>query len=83
MKSHARFRKSLQLPFGLLADTEGKVVRQYDATLVYKGQTLAARKIVLIDRAGRIVYRDDKYDLSTDADLDALKQAVSRLAKPQ
>lgn len=41
--------------------------------------TLAARKIVLINKAGKISYRDDSYDLSSDADLKALKQAVRAL----
>lgn len=79
VESHARFKKSLSLPFSLLADTEAKVIRLYDAFMEHKGLTLAARKIVLIDQTGRIVYRDDKYDLSTDDDLNRLKTAVQKL----
>lgn len=79
VKSHAKFKASLSLSFSLLADTDAKVIRLYDAAMKYKGRTLAARKIVLIDRSGRIVYRDDKYNLSNDDDLNALKEAVKGL----
>lgn len=79
MESHAKFKASLSLPFSLLADTEAKVIRLYDAAMKYKGRAIAARKIVLMDRSGRIVYRDDKYSLSNDDDLNALKKAVQGL----
>lgn len=79
MESHAKFKASLSLPFSLLADTKGEVVRRYNAVMSVPVVTLAARKIVLIDRSGKVAYRDEKYDLSSDKDLLALKAAVLAL----
>ena len=79
MKSHAKFKASLDLPFSLLADTKGEGVRLYDALMRLPLLTIAARKIVLINRDGKIVYRDDKYDLSSDEALNSLKAAVLAL----
>ncbi len=79
MKSHAKFKASLSLPFSLLADTKGTGVRLYDAVMKLPLITIAARKIVLINRDGQIVYRDDKYDLSSDKALKSLKAAVQAL----
>lgn len=79
VESHAKFKASLSLPFSLLADTEGAMVRKYNAVMSVPAVTLAARKIVLIGKDGKIAYRDDKYDLSSDADLKALKAAVAGL----
>ena len=79
VESHAKFKASLSLPFSLLADTDGVMVKRYDAVMSIPAVTVAARKIVLINRAGKIAYRDEKYDLSSDLDLKALKAAVTAL----
>jgi len=78
--SHRKFRASLDLPFSLLADTEGEMVRKFDAVMSIPAVTMAARKIVLIDRAGKVAYRDEEYDLGSGADLEALKAAVAKAA---
>jgi thioredoxin-dependent peroxiredoxin len=76
---HARFRASLDLPFPLLADEDGAVSRAYDSLIERGDQKLSARKIVLIDREGKIVYRDDAYQVGSDEAFDAMIAAVRAL----
>ena len=76
---HARFRASLGLPFPLLADEDAAVSRAYDSVIEHGDQQLSARKIVLIDRAGTIVYRDDAYQVGSDEAFDAMIAAVNGL----
>jgi peroxiredoxin Q/BCP len=49
-----KFAESLKLPFPLLADPKGEVVRAYGVEMQYKGQTLANRVTFVIDGAGKI-----------------------------
>ncbi len=79
MESHTKFKASLSLPFSLLADTELTVSRQFDAVLTHEGKDYAARKVVLIDKSGKVTYRDDEYSLGDSADLEALLAAVEKL----
>ena len=51
-ESHARFRKSCSLPFHLISDPEGRVMKMYD---VQRRWGLGASRITyLIDKAGTI-----------------------------
>ncbi len=78
-ESHAKFKDSLSLPFSLLADPGLEMSRRYDAVVSHQGTEYAARKIVLIDAEGKISYRDDDYDLSTDDDLNKVLAEVKKL----
>lgn len=76
VESHAKFRAELGLPFPLLADTKGELSAMYDA-LSERGSSL--RKIVLIDRAGKIAFRDEKLGVGDEADWQAMRDAVVAL----
>ena len=52
--SHKEFCSKEGLNFKLLADTEHKVVKQYDSTMNYKGVEIAARNTFIIDPQGKI-----------------------------
>ena len=53
--SHKEFCSKEGLNFKLLADTEHKVVKEYDSTMSYKGVEIAARNTFIIDPQGKIV----------------------------
>ena len=52
--SHKEFCSKEGLNFKLLADTEHKVVKQYDSIMNYKGMEIAARNTFIIDPQGKI-----------------------------
>ena len=52
--SHREFCSKEGLNFKLLADTEHRVVKQYDSTMNYKGVEIAARNTFIIDPQGTI-----------------------------
>jgi peroxiredoxin Q/BCP len=84
VESHAKFRAELGLPFPLLADTEGQLSAMYDALLERDGAKMSLRKIVVIDREGKIAYRDEKLGVGDEADWQAMRDAVTVLAsKPE
>jgi peroxiredoxin Q/BCP len=78
-QEHARFRAELGLPFPLLADVEGEVSEAYDSLAVAHGKKYSARKIVLVDRDGKVAYRDDAYEVGNPEDFTALLDAVRAL----
>ncbi|HZH29472.1 MAG TPA: peroxiredoxin [Pyrinomonadaceae bacterium] len=55
VESHRKFTEHHNLPLRLLADTEGKVHRAYEASSWFAGR--AARAVVVIDKDGIIRYR--------------------------
>jgi peroxiredoxin Q/BCP len=59
-KSHAAFARKYQLPFPLLADTEGKVARAYDTLWSIGPLRIARRHTFVIDPEGHIakIYRN-------------------------
>ena len=75
---HKKFRASLNLPFPLLADEDGAVSTLFDSVMEHGGQKYSARKLVLVDANGIVVYRDDEYRIDA-ADFDALIAAVNAL----
>lgn len=75
---HRKFRESLGLPFPLLADEDGAVSTLYDSVMEHEGKKYSARKLVLVDANGVVVYRDDAYEIDA-ADFDALVAAVNAL----
>ncbi len=58
--SHARFAKKFELPFPLLADTDGAVARSYGALWSLGPVKFAKRHTFIIDPHGQIakIYRD-------------------------
>jgi peroxiredoxin Q/BCP len=75
---HRKFRASLSLPFPLLADEDGAVSTLFDSVALHEGKKYSARKLVLVDDSGVVVYRDDEYRIDA-ADFDALIAAVNAL----
>ena len=49
-----KFAESLKLPFPLLADPSGQVVKAYGAEREYKGKTYAERITFVIDANGNV-----------------------------
>lgn len=58
-ESHKKFCSDLELPFDLLADTDGKLHKAYG----FKGMV---RALVLIDKKGEIRYVNRKFNLSKE-----------------
>ena len=54
LSTQKKFAESLNLPFPLLADPSGDVVRAYGAAMEYKGKTLADRITFVIDANGKV-----------------------------
>lgn len=79
MESHRRFRESLSLPFPLLSDEGGLVSTLYDSVEEHLGEQYSSRKLVLVDRTGKIVYRDDELEVGDEPDWNALVAAVNAL----
>ena len=78
-ESHAKFRAELGLPFPLLADTDGAMSKTFGALVEEGGRRGVARKLVLVDKAGTVVWRDEDYGVGEPAELDALMKAVAGL----
>lgn len=54
VESHFKFAENHELPFPLLADTEGKAAEAYGVKTRMFGMTMAKRQTFLIDPAGNI-----------------------------
>jgi len=54
VESHLKFAEHHQLPFPLLADTEGKAAEAYGVKTRMFGMTVAKRQTFLIDPAGNV-----------------------------
>ena len=79
VESHRKFREELSLPFPLLADTKGELSAMYDALIEHGDNKLSARKIVLIDKNGKIIFRDEGLKVGDEADWNAMLDAVKAL----
>lgn len=64
VESHAAFAQNHQLPFDLLADTDGKVAASFDALLDLKVVKFAKRHSFIITPQGKLakIYRDVNAD---------------------
>jgi len=71
-----RFRKAHRLPFRLLSDGTGEVSERYGAIFGFEKRRLTAQKMVVVNREGTVVYRDERYEPKKDSDLRALLRAV-------
>lgn len=76
------FRAQLRLPFPLLSDEGARVSALYDAVTDIVFGRMSARKLVLIDRDGAIVYRDEAYRPGNAESLAALRAAIEKLPAP-
>jgi peroxiredoxin Q/BCP len=86
-KSHARFAEKYQLPFPLLADTDGDVARAYGALWSIGPLRIAKRYTFVIDPEGRIakIYRNVKpaaHSRELQQDLKELQKGASGKDKP-
>ena len=54
LSTQKKFADSLKLPFPLLADPSGQVVKAYGAEVQYKGNTYADRITFVIDARGKV-----------------------------
>jgi peroxiredoxin Q/BCP len=78
--SHKSFAEKHDLPFPLLADTEGTTADAYGVKTRFMGVTVAKRQTFLIDPEGNIARHYDAVDPDTHskqvlADLEALQSA--------
>lgn len=78
--SHSEFAKKYNLPFSLLADTDGQVAAQYGSLLDFKLFKMAKRHSFIIDPNGNIakIYRTvdpDKHVREVMADLKTLQNS--------
>ncbi|MGI9270159.1 MAG: peroxiredoxin [Woeseiaceae bacterium] len=65
VESHKEFADHYELPFPLLADTEGKAAEAYGVKTKRFGMTLAKRQTFLIDPAGHLAKHYESVDPST------------------
>ena len=81
-ESHARFSSKYGLPFPLLADTDGKVARQYGALWSLAFIRFAKRHTFIIDPQGKIakIYRQVRPEIHSQEVIEDLK-ALQRLAR--
>ncbi len=73
--SHAQFAKKYNLPFPLLADTDGAVAKQYDALWSLAFIRFARRHSFIVDPQGKIVriYREVRPETHAQEIIDDLK----------
>jgi len=60
VESHRKFAENHDLPFPLLADTEGNAAEAYGVKTKMLGMTIAKRQTFLIDPAGNLAKHYDK-----------------------
>jgi peroxiredoxin Q/BCP len=65
VESHKKFAEHHELPFPLLADTEGKAAEAYGVKTRRFGMTLAKRQTFLIDPDGKLAKHYDSVDANT------------------
>jgi peroxiredoxin Q/BCP len=71
------FKAKYKLPFTLVADEKGEVVKQFGVPMVRLG--FASRQSFLVDKNGKIVWRD--LEASTDKQAEDVLKAVDGLKK--
>ena len=65
VESHRKFAENYDLPFPLLADTEGNAAEAYGVKTKMLGMTIAKRQTFLIDPAGNLAKHYDKFNPET------------------
>lgn len=77
LDSHQRFAASLDLPFRLLSDPSQRVAKLYGSN----GENYPRRTVFVINREGRVTYRDMRFGALDATAYDKLKAAVQAAAK--
>lgn len=77
LETHQRFAASLDLPFRLLSDPNQRVARLYGSN----GENYPRRTVFVINREGRVTYRDMRFGALDATAYDKLKAAVQAAAK--
>jgi peroxiredoxin len=75
--SHHEWAKQENFPFKLLSDHFHEVGKLYDSYNAERG--FNRRTVFIIDRQGKIAYKDMNYSVSDENDYLALKQALEKL----
>jgi peroxiredoxin len=79
--SHGKFRTELEIPYPLLSDAGGRVSKLYGVLArSASGDPVSRRAVFLLDREGKVIHADPRYDLELPDDRDALRKAVTALA---
>lgn len=73
LASHVRFARSLGVPFRLLSDPDQTVAARYGSRGT---QGTARRTVYVIDREGRVAYRDLRFGAVDRQAYDRLAEAV-------
>src|ERR1700760_2587438 len=71
--SHARWSSEMRFPFALLSDTAQAVAAAYGSTI--PGRPYDNRTVYVIDRAGRVAYRNMKFGALSESAYQELAQA--------
>jgi peroxiredoxin len=75
--SHHAWAKQLNLPFTLLSDHNHAVAKLYDSYNEKHGMNF--RTVYLIDRSGKIAYKDLAYQAGSQQSFDRLKAALKSI----
>jgi len=65
VESHKRFAEHHNLPFPLLADSDGTAAEAYGVKTKLAGRTVAKRQSVIIDPSGNVAKHDEKVNPDT------------------
>jgi peroxiredoxin Q/BCP len=84
VETQAKFRESLKLPFPLLADVDKEATKAYGVAMTFKDDCYSERSLFIVDKQGKIVYANPKFDLKP-SNYEALYKAVDSLSgsKPE
>jgi len=77
LETHQRFAASLDLPFRLLSDPNQRVARLYGSN----GESTPRRTVFVVNREGRVTYRDMRFGALDATAYEKLKAAVQAAAK--
>jgi peroxiredoxin Q/BCP len=77
--SHHQWAKHHDLPFTLVSDYGGKVAKQYDSWNDQYG--FCKRTVYLIDKDGKIAYRNLEYSVKDDKHFSELKRTLAELER--
>lgn len=75
--SHHEWAKQQNFQFKLLSDHHHEVGKLYDSYIPERG--FNKRTVFIIDKKGRIVYKNMNYSVSDESDFYALKEALRQL----
>src|SRR6185436_2351538 len=78
VETQARFAASLGVPFKLLSDPDLAVAKKYGSA---NSDGRARRTVYVIDKNGRVAYRDLRFNAVDPSSYSALKQAVQAALK--